>query len=187
MFCTSVHGGPVILPAVIFRLRSCRIRVHWWEVLTAKGKALIKFFVKEYTPAEEIDKEQYLASVPTVSMLIMYVEVGGAFGSPVWKQQSERCLGCGACAYVCPTCACFVFREDAKVVRSVSVVGILAALLFRPSIRRTDNPRLDRQSTLALSAFCTSSPYALNGYRKPIVPDAGVGSCLPGILVCPDT
>lgn len=30
-FCTSVHGGPVILPAVIFRLRSCRIRVHWWK------------------------------------------------------------------------------------------------------------------------------------------------------------
>ncbi len=24
-------GGPVILPAVIFRLRSCRIRVHWWK------------------------------------------------------------------------------------------------------------------------------------------------------------
>ncbi|MEO5142377.1 4Fe-4S dicluster domain-containing protein, partial [Bacteroides ovatus] len=33
---------------------------------------------------------------------------------PVWKQQSERCLGCGACAYVCPTCACFDIQEDAK-------------------------------------------------------------------------
>ena len=85
------------------------------EVLTAKGKALVKFFVKEYTPAEEIDKEQYLASVPTrFNVDNVREKLAGAFDSPVWKQQSERCLGCGACAYVCPTCACFDIQEDAK-------------------------------------------------------------------------
>ncbi len=36
-----------------------------------------------------------------------------AFESPIWKAQSQRCIGCGACAYVCPTCACFDIQEDA--------------------------------------------------------------------------
>ncbi|MGI6546857.1 MAG: 4Fe-4S dicluster domain-containing protein [Bacillota bacterium] len=29
------------------------------------------------------------------------------FDDPRWERLGERCLGCGACAYVCPTCHCF--------------------------------------------------------------------------------
>ncbi|MCE5229548.1 4Fe-4S dicluster domain-containing protein [bacterium] len=31
----------------------------------------------------------------------------GNFESPVWAELTLRCLGCGTCAYVCPTCHCF--------------------------------------------------------------------------------
>ncbi len=27
--------------------------------------------------------------------------------SPIWRELSERCFGCGACAAVCPTCYCY--------------------------------------------------------------------------------
>ncbi|AFK22707.1 NAD(P)-dependent hydrogenase/sulfhydrogenase 2 subunit beta [Pyrococcus sp. ST04] len=30
-----------------------------------------------------------------------------AFNSPVWKKYSEKCLGCGNCTLVCPTCRCY--------------------------------------------------------------------------------
>lgn len=145
------------------------------EVLTAKGKALVKFFVKEYTPAEEIDKEQYLASVPIrFNVDNVREKLAGAFDSPVWKQQSERCLGCGACAYVCPTCACFDIQEDAKGssghrVRCWDSCGFSLFTLHTSG----HNPR-PHKAPVSVSAFCISSPICLNGYRKPVVPDADV-------------
>ena len=30
----------------------------------------------------------------------------------VWVEQSLRCLGCGACAFVCPTCSCFDIQDE---------------------------------------------------------------------------
>ncbi len=29
------------------------------------------------------------------------------FDHPIWDEVSQKCLGCGACAYLCPTCHCF--------------------------------------------------------------------------------
>ncbi len=33
------------------------------------------------------------------------------FQSPVWKQWGDKCLGCGSCANVCPTCYCYGVEE----------------------------------------------------------------------------
>ncbi len=29
------------------------------------------------------------------------------FDDPVWQEMSDSCVGCGACAYLCPSCHCF--------------------------------------------------------------------------------
>jgi len=34
------------------------------------------------------------------------------FDSPRWQETARRCLGCGACASVCPTCHCFDILDD---------------------------------------------------------------------------
>ena len=34
------------------------------------------------------------------------------FDSPVWDELGERCMSCGACSMVCPTCYCFDVRDD---------------------------------------------------------------------------
>lgn len=33
------------------------------------------------------------------------------FDGADWEKISERCLGCGICTYICPTCHCFDFRD----------------------------------------------------------------------------
>jgi sulfhydrogenase subunit beta (sulfur reductase) len=35
-----------------------------------------------------------------------------SFGSSVWKDLQERCLACGNCTAVCPTCYCFDIRDE---------------------------------------------------------------------------
>jgi len=37
------------------------------------------------------------------------------FDSPIWKKWGDKCLGCGTCAMVCPTCYCYVTEETIEV------------------------------------------------------------------------
>ncbi len=34
------------------------------------------------------------------------------FDDPVWRKTTEACLGCGTCAFVCPTCHCFDIVDE---------------------------------------------------------------------------
>jgi sulfhydrogenase subunit beta (sulfur reductase) len=34
------------------------------------------------------------------------------YDSPHWKELGEKCLGCGACSMVCPTCYCFNVADE---------------------------------------------------------------------------
>jgi ferredoxin len=36
----------------------------------------------------------------------------GAYQSPVWERVAARCLACGTCTNVCPTCYCFDIQDD---------------------------------------------------------------------------
>lgn len=35
------------------------------------------------------------------------------FSDPVWESYGSRCIGCGRCNFVCPTCTCFTMQDIA--------------------------------------------------------------------------
>ena len=37
-----------------------------------------------------------------------------AFRSDIWEKITAKCISCGACTYVCPTCFCFNIRDEQK-------------------------------------------------------------------------
>lgn len=114
-FCTSVGGGPGNVEGSDIQVTMLKDANALVEVMTEKGEKLVALMSDAFeTLKGEIDKEAVLAKIEAKFTKEQVKEhVAGAFDSPIWKRQSERCLGCGACAFVCPTCACFDIQEDA--------------------------------------------------------------------------
>ena len=38
-------------------------------------------------------------------------KLDAAYDNKVWEKTAQRCLSCGVCTYVCPTCHCFGFCD----------------------------------------------------------------------------
>lgn len=112
-FCTSVNGGPGNTTGSDMLLTPVKDG-YLVEILTEKGEALLKVDEASFEADRGDVKEDYLAKLPEkFDIKAIQEKLQTAFESPVWKAQSQRCIGCGACAYVCPTCACFDIQEDA--------------------------------------------------------------------------
>lgn len=112
-FCTSVQGGPGETRGSDIQLTMLPDGGAIAEIITEKGEALMKLSEDAFLLDNGEDKAKYLADVPVYfDIETLQGKLKDAFNSDIWKEQSERCLGCGACAYVCPTCACFSIEED---------------------------------------------------------------------------
>jgi ferredoxin len=120
-FCTSVDGSPG--STVNSDIQFTRIGEDEFlvEILTEKGKAQAESFSGLLSdPVKIPDKGQFLAEVPVIFDLHRVIKrVTGNFENSIWLNQSYRCIGCGACAYVCPTCACFDIQDEHRIKNGV--------------------------------------------------------------------
>jgi ferredoxin len=131
-FCTSVGGAPDSVAGADAVLRSADGGKRFiLEPLTEKGRALVA--AAGATLAEGTTVADPPARVPekfdagAVSRWL-----ADNFESPLWQQMALACLGCGACAFACPTCHCFDIQDEAT---------------------RTESVRLRNWDTCALSLF----------------------------------
>lgn len=60
--------------------------------------------------AQEKAKEGYVTSVNVPGMK---EKLDGMFADSYWDALYKRCIGCGTCTFVCPTCHCFDMQEYA--------------------------------------------------------------------------
>jgi sulfhydrogenase subunit beta (sulfur reductase) len=120
-FCTSVGGGPGNTEGSDLQITALSKEELLVEILTEKGKKLSSLFSDLLTEAGEVDKNKFLADVKVVFELDNVVQkTTASFNNmELWLDQSLRCIGCGACAFVCPTCACFDFQDEQNTKKGV--------------------------------------------------------------------
>lgn len=107
-FCTSVNLAPDAergSDVMLFDLGDGSYEVR---CLTDKGKALLA----EHT--ESSDKVGQACAGPDKKLDLESVKkfVADNFENPQWDAMAMRCVGCGACAYNCPTCHCFDIVDE---------------------------------------------------------------------------
>ncbi len=113
-FCTSVGGNPGNTEGSDIQITRTGNDQFLVEIITPKGKAVSALFDDLLVPeTEKTEKEKFLADVPgAFDFDKVYNKLSSIFENPVWEEQASRCLGCGACAFVCPACACFDFQDE---------------------------------------------------------------------------
>ena len=88
------------------------------EVVTEKGQALVADagFADAADKAGDVQAahEAAASSLPSPSTLTHVVEkVASRFTDKAfWEKETVKCLSCGACTYLCPTCQCFTITDE---------------------------------------------------------------------------
>ncbi len=116
-FCTWVGCGPAETSDSDVMMTELEDG-YVMEALTSKGEALLESSILEDGTAYEAQAKE----VQKAAHERMVKEAGEADTTPVdaetfhsqafWEKTAERCLGCGACTYLCPTCYCFNITDE---------------------------------------------------------------------------
>jgi formate hydrogenlyase subunit 6/NADH:ubiquinone oxidoreductase subunit I len=113
-FCTSVGGDPGGTAGSDILLTDMNHGEYLAEIISEKGRQAVQAAAGQFQPAAAKEKESHLAKVDVTFNLKKIAPALAALfdDAAFWEEQSRRCLGCGACAYVCPACACFDIQDE---------------------------------------------------------------------------
>ncbi len=114
-FCTSVGLNPGATEGSDILLTKLSSGNFLAEIVTDKGQKIVESAPELFEVAPSEAKEANLAQVKQQFNYAKVTEnLKNAFDHPFWFENSLRCVGCGACAYVCPACACFDIQDEVK-------------------------------------------------------------------------
>jgi ferredoxin len=125
-FCTVLGGGPFSVDGLDQLWTDLGDR-YLVEAITERGEALVaeSSHFREAT-AEDVGLKAGLAA--RVEEAISGPNVQGIkerldaiYDDPFWDEMHLKCLGCGACTYLCPTCHCFDIVDEGNSVRGQRV------------------------------------------------------------------
>jgi len=119
-FCTSVGGGPgdgtgmdVLAVALEDDLLLRGQTGRGEELLCSAADLLSEASPAALEAAVELihGAEDQLAPVATADSARRLRE---AFEAPLWETAGQKCLGCGTCSFLCPTCHCFDITDEIR-------------------------------------------------------------------------
>ena len=113
-FCTSLGSRPDDPQGSDILLSPLNAGGFVAEVVTEKGKALVALANDAFQPLSgQADVVPPATVAAAFDAKDLQQKLAAQFDSALWAEQSLRCVGCGACAFVCPTCVCFDIQDEA--------------------------------------------------------------------------
>jgi sulfhydrogenase subunit beta (sulfur reductase) len=123
--CTLVDGKP--WSETGFDLNLAKVDDSYWVTVgSAQGEELLQAIssqVKVSPDTEEIKRKAQEKRAMIVERLqkqnaaydraALYPQYRSC-DEAVWKEESDSCIGCGACTNICPTCYCLILNDESK-------------------------------------------------------------------------
>ncbi len=117
-FCTSLGGSPFGKDGMDLLFQEINGK-YLIEIVTERGEELIKKFPwlkdaekPEIEKAKKFYEDAETAVRSKVSINGVSEKLDRMFEDPFWDQISQKCLGCGVCTFLCPTCCCFDIQDE---------------------------------------------------------------------------
>jgi len=115
-FCTAVGGAPNGTAGSDLLLTPLPDGLLLAEVLTDKGQALVDqasgLFTEGTGDKQAACRAALDALPPTLDLDAVTRWLADNFESDRWPAFSDKCLGCGCCTFLCPTCHCFDIADE---------------------------------------------------------------------------
>ena len=110
-FCESMSVDPQLAPNADVMLQDCG-DVYRVLAQTEKGEAEV---ARWGALVDEGEASPVACDVPLkVEMDGVVDKLENMYDHPIWENLSVKCLNCGTCTYVCPTCHCFDISQDMR-------------------------------------------------------------------------
>jgi formate hydrogenlyase subunit 6/NADH:ubiquinone oxidoreductase subunit I len=112
-FCTAVGLSPAEKKGADLFLTPVEGGGYRCESLSEKGEALLAAY-NQFFSGESSAAPLPLAKpdVEKVDLVRVKAWLDEHFEDPAWDSIATRCVGCGACAFVCPACHCFDIVDE---------------------------------------------------------------------------
>ncbi len=114
-FCTSVNLSPESTEGADVYMRETEEGGYTVQALTDKGKKFVETHAAVFTDGSAKAKALVMPEkVPGVDLkkVSERLKEKSHYDDPVWAKLTMKCIGCGACTFVCPTCRCFDITDE---------------------------------------------------------------------------